>query len=86
MKKLYDQLWDKNASMAMAAIVERGDTPNPWEVARKAYELADCMAQVREELIKEGDDSLQHLLNEEPAWSGADTISLRNTETISLEK
>jgi len=61
MKKLYDTLWDKNASMAMAAIVGRGDVPNYWEVATMAYDIADAMASIRARRVKE--DTV--LLNEQ---------------------
>lgn len=47
----YDTLWDKNASMAMTALIQKEGFVNFWEIARQAYQIADCMAEVRKELI-----------------------------------
>ena len=92
MLKLYDKLWDQNASLAMAAIVERGDTPNPWEVARKAYELADCMAEIREKVVKDQATFLPHTMNDSTggdsigvSFGTAEVINLSGAQTITLD-
>lgn len=97
MLKLYDKLWDQNATMAMAALVERGDTPNPWEVARKAYELADCMAEIREKVVKDQATFLPHTMNDSTggdsvgvsldgvSFGTAEVINLSGAQTITLD-
>lgn len=51
MLKMYDKLWDQNATVAMGALIQREDFTNMWEVARKAYEIANCMSEIRQEEI-----------------------------------
>ena len=50
MIKVYDNpLREKYAGQAMAALVESNWSANPWEIARRAFEIADAMIDVKNE-------------------------------------
>lgn len=52
--KIYESdLRDSFAKEAMAALIQKEYSHNQWEIARKAYELADAMIDVKRET--EGD-------------------------------
>lgn len=56
--KLYLQdVRDKFAGMAMVELMK--NDPNPWSVARKAYEMADVMLEVRSETILTSVEEMQ---------------------------
>lgn len=50
MIKVYDNpLREKYAGQAMSALIQSNFSSNPWELARRAFEIADAMIDVKRE-------------------------------------
>lgn len=46
------KLLEMFAIQAMNALISKDFSPNPWEIAHKSWDLADCMMEVYEERLK----------------------------------
>lgn len=50
MKNIYDApLRDQYAGQAMAALIQSNFSPNPWEIARQSFEIAEAMIEIKRE-------------------------------------
>ena len=50
------------AGQAMNALISKDFSPNPWEIAHKSWDLADCMLEVYEGRMKNQDSPQKNLI------------------------
>lgn len=50
----YNETLEKYAMAALTGIMAREDIHNPYEISRKAFEIARVMVEVKEEYTKKG--------------------------------
>lgn len=56
------ELREMFAMQAMNALISKDFSPNPWEIAHKSWDLADCMMEVYEGRLKKENSNQGNLI------------------------